>query len=740
MRNDAVDSRLVVALNENTPSIGYEIHRSRLGALASSLVHVVPVAITFGILQLSFRNYYWGDADAGNRRAQLSALQVAAKAHEVLILVSLSSMVLHYTRKLMVSPDGISFGLLETAYQSGLSSNPWTIGNWGALKHLTTKVRNGKKNGAKGRTKGLRAWHLIVLLLIFAFLALFVGPASAITLIPQLGWWHRQDLIGTMRQGKFVNPAPPIYLPVDLFPTEVDRSQLPSSFCNDAAQDVNSTCPSARIAEVQRSFIVPLSLNVPKVQNATISLHEDDPLTRRMLYSQHGRTAAVTVSNYVLASFASLLKYPAFPNQADEFLAPGPFSIDITANDKTPLDPIVGVNCNDTTNDIFSRDYIYELDGYNWGDQREVRIEDVLKTGNIDIRSIWDEEKLKDSINGTELVWKDVSNSTGTPVMLALLRHDRNVTVCTIQSHWTSTSQWVLSSTNLDVATNFTFGANDDKPRSTYGFDYSLTVRDIHLHEEWVDTLNPVNGSSIKSLDALLQIGLQTMKHTVDDITSSNSSTTPNRAYMYFEATIAQLLAKTIANGLSRIGAQYAADHFVGQMSANTLIVCDDETHWCSEGIWYPYRRMPLAVVPNMSRSELILYFDGEYARLGWNDTTPTLRSFAKPADADEKWTRISFPVKNYGYGYSFQGITMYLSVALLCLHAAMVLAHVVYRVAIDCQTFDFGGSLGSLLLLAMGERGPSGRDCGLSVSLSYLVKRIRVESSLSKLLGRIRI
>lgn len=124
-----VDLRPCVVLEKQTPNSSYEMKRSRSGALVSSLVHIVPVAVTFGILQLSFHNYYWADADARNQRLQLSALQVAAKAHEILILGSLSSMVLHYTRKLMVSPTGISFGLLEAAYQSGLSSNPWTIGS-----------------------------------------------------------------------------------------------------------------------------------------------------------------------------------------------------------------------------------------------------------------------------------------------------------------------------------------------------------------------------------------------------------------------------------------------------------------------------------------------------------------------------------------------------------------------------------------------------------------------------------
>lgn len=119
-----VDSRAHVVLEKEISIAAYESKRSRSRALASSLVHIIPVAITFGILQLSFRDYYWADAGAENQRIQLSALQVAAKGHEILILMSLSSMVLHYARKLMASPKGISFGLLEAAY-----SNPWAFGD-----------------------------------------------------------------------------------------------------------------------------------------------------------------------------------------------------------------------------------------------------------------------------------------------------------------------------------------------------------------------------------------------------------------------------------------------------------------------------------------------------------------------------------------------------------------------------------------------------------------------------------
>jgi hypothetical protein len=193
-----------------------------------------------------------------DNRVKLSALQVAAKVHEILVLLSLSSMVLHYTRKLMVAKNGISFGLLEAAYQSCLSSNPITLANWEALKHLMTRAKKNNKGSPKENGEKVRAWHLVYLLVLCAFLAVFIGPASAITMIPQLGWWHTQDLIGPLQDGNhYVTPTFSVYIPTNLFLTGVDESHLPGPFCNDVKKDVNGTCPAARTAEIQTSFTIP---------------------------------------------------------------------------------------------------------------------------------------------------------------------------------------------------------------------------------------------------------------------------------------------------------------------------------------------------------------------------------------------------------------------------------------------------------------------------------------------------
>lgn len=159
----------------------------------------------------------------------------------------------------------------------------------------------------------------------------------------------------------------------------------------------------------------------------------------------------------------------------------------------------------------------------------------MRQTATIDMRSIWSEAELQDVVNGTDLVWKGVTDTTGAPIKLALLRHQRNVTVCSIQAHWMFTSQWILSTSNYDVATNFTFGERFNTLWSTFGYPYSLVARDIHLHEEWVEALNPVNGP-IKVRDALLEHGLQTVQNMLKPPSPNFNSSTSNAVYPYLAA------------------------------------------------------------------------------------------------------------------------------------------------------------------------------------------------------------
>ncbi|KAJ8127935.1 hypothetical protein O1611_g5699 [Lasiodiplodia mahajangana] len=151
------------------------------------IVHLFPVAVTLSILQLSFRGVYWADDGRFDKRWQ-DFLQFPAKLHEILIVTSLSAMVLHTKRllliphtsifrRMLVGSNGIPLGLMVGAFQIGsaeyLVSKSYIKPFRHSLKHKHYKT------------------FLVALALgsaiVYSFL---VGPASAGALIPGLGWWH----------------------------------------------------------------------------------------------------------------------------------------------------------------------------------------------------------------------------------------------------------------------------------------------------------------------------------------------------------------------------------------------------------------------------------------------------------------------------------------------------------------------------------------------------------------------
>ena len=78
------------------------IRRSILAVLVRIYYYSVPVGVSFTILQSSFRRIYWrGTGNSGDGYLSkysisevLNVLQLVAKAHEVLIVLSLSHIVL----------------------------------------------------------------------------------------------------------------------------------------------------------------------------------------------------------------------------------------------------------------------------------------------------------------------------------------------------------------------------------------------------------------------------------------------------------------------------------------------------------------------------------------------------------------------------------------------------------------------------------------------------------------------
>jgi hypothetical protein len=110
------------------------------------------------------------------------------------------------------------------------------------------------------------------------------------------------------------------------------------------------------------------------------------------LYTQQMRKAAMTVPNYLLASFASLGRSNDFAKTVTVPKATGygpdlsgrPFNLEIFDSGAAPLDSLVGVDCNDILSIIFLRDYNYKTRGLSVTSQGD----SGTKTDQFDIRTV----------------------------------------------------------------------------------------------------------------------------------------------------------------------------------------------------------------------------------------------------------------------------------------------------------------------------------------------------------------
>ncbi|TGO18993.1 hypothetical protein BTUL_0006g00260 [Botrytis tulipae] len=149
--------------------------KDRLKALQKTGIHVLPIMITITLLFLNGYKTYansMGNADA-EVNTRLNGLQFVAKVHEILIGVSLSTIVLSFLQHEALR-QGIPLGGFLIAFRitdlgSLLSPELWAAGTFG--HHFKRRL-------------------LFVVMTLFAMiLAAVSGPASAILMLPSLDWW-----------------------------------------------------------------------------------------------------------------------------------------------------------------------------------------------------------------------------------------------------------------------------------------------------------------------------------------------------------------------------------------------------------------------------------------------------------------------------------------------------------------------------------------------------------------------
>ncbi|KAK5167424.1 uncharacterized protein LTR77_007123 [Saxophila tyrrhenica] len=207
-------------------------------------VHAIPTLGTIVLFWFNFAKYFIGSTLAGIATPQAQsidrlALQVTAKLYEVFVIVSLTTIIMDEVREnLIVEKGGLPLGLLFSHKQFS-----------DFLYLRSHEFRAGCKGIASIRKRALFAWLIITCSLV----ALFVGPSSAILIIPT---WHT----------KWPAAGASIWLNGDLSPSQLDIGTIGNELCLNYTDDRSildtmdwtyASCPWAGFPHFKRYFDAP---------------------------------------------------------------------------------------------------------------------------------------------------------------------------------------------------------------------------------------------------------------------------------------------------------------------------------------------------------------------------------------------------------------------------------------------------------------------------------------------------
>ncbi|KAL6917297.1 hypothetical protein FSST1_008792 [Fusarium sambucinum] len=227
-----------------------------------ALFHILPTGITLALLGLYVHKIRWGVLT----EEQLNFLQFAAKAHEILILVSLTDILLQrICYSLLCEDEGVPLGLLASPFQLGSPLQyffSWEL--WAGL------VQPGVK------PKKARSWITGMVIIVTVLLSVAAAPLSAIVMIPREGWWQ-----------VFYTPDDDLkhvtYFKSEIYPTDLGKKQAGSYVIQPEPNSVVYR-PESALAPIL--WDIPAAneeTNLQQLSNVTYTNYEKDSASNRVI-------------------------------------------------------------------------------------------------------------------------------------------------------------------------------------------------------------------------------------------------------------------------------------------------------------------------------------------------------------------------------------------------------------------------------------------------------------------------
>lgn len=167
--NDGNEEPEKVIINESIPR-----------ALRRCTWHLITISFTIVIITLDLKGFYLGAdlmSPVRSETMNLMLLQLAAKAHEIMIVASLGLIVFHFARDELLFGDGLPLGLIG----SGLTFNN--------LGFFFTKEFYGTLGYIRDHGDRRRRITFVIVVVVSGLTAALAGPASAVLLVPKSQDW-----------------------------------------------------------------------------------------------------------------------------------------------------------------------------------------------------------------------------------------------------------------------------------------------------------------------------------------------------------------------------------------------------------------------------------------------------------------------------------------------------------------------------------------------------------------------
>ncbi|KAI4141973.1 MAG: hypothetical protein L6R39_005127, partial [Caloplaca ligustica] len=611
------------------------VERSRWLALSRCAVHIVPTLFSIALVTLNLKHYYIGRSLQGlitDDDTNFALLQGAAKVQELLITASTGTILFDIIRTELMFGDGVPLGLVGAGFSfSGLSFF-WSPDFLCSLRY---KARLWKKA------------FLFVSVFVAGALALTVGPATAVLVIPRDQLWQAG--------------GSPFYLrgkENDIWPTLVtyDTKRDPP-FCQSSASPGSprnaseyAVCPSggykslaAHYSQVNVSSFLDSGTTLPYVADLSVSryfyeitsprpgvptqitlgnIRKEGGAGESFLAQPHA--ASIMFQEKLTVDWWNAAHHEA--SNSPRNLARYHYYTDLSSSIETQI-PSVGVTC--TVAQEVPTEKNVEIEFPTIPFRNRMGKKTATKVPKYDPKAL-----------PVRFTWTplDATKYPGvtTGATIAYPGNDSALVVgCSVAAGWLKAK---------------VFHGLPDYKFAPFDIDFGST-RTISVEDSWLNVLTPVLNTSgptgdvvVSSIESIIwQAGLEP-DAPLTDVTSAtmawNTNTFPGGGNQ--TTFLESLIASVFADGLSRTGSDKAY--------ADTSLPPENWSLWSYNSSATDYNSTLLE--------------GGRALKL-------------PPPGEDFTELRVNMTIK--GYSYMSSGITDYLSMAVMLFHLAIALAHTIY-------------------------------------------------------------